>query len=219
MKIEKIFFTFCLICILTGCLSVEGTYIVTYYGGGQGRLCINKDYSFIFYPPPLGVGEGGLYETTGTWKRKKNHLVLNSDFQDTAQIHIEEIFCPNVSMDSILFRIYDMVTGEPLWRFSIYNSHSFFDMGWTDKKGELMLPKIKDMNKVYLNIRNVYNLTNENTNVLNVYYRRFIYWDFIDMVYKIEKDRLIEVGDEYIEWRGELIRAGDEFIKIKEADF
>ena len=193
MKIRKILFIFSLTCILAGCISIERTYVFNYYGGGQGWLCINKDHSFIFYPPPLGVGDGGLYETMGTWEKKKNHLVLNSNFQDTAKIHIEEIFCPNVSTDSILFKVYDMVTGEPIWGCTIYYSH----IGETNKKGELMLPKIKDLNQVSFDIIHKYNLKNENINVLNVYYRQYIYWDFIDELYKIKKNKLIEF-DEYM---------------------
>jgi len=196
---KRILFVFCLTCILTGCVSVEGTYITNYYTGEQGKLYINKDHSFIFFPPLLWLSSGSIYEeTVGTWEKKKNYIVLNSNFRDTiSEIHIEEIFCPDVSTDSILFKVYDMVTGKPIRDFMI---NTIYD---TNEKGELMLPKMKDWDEVSLQIFNRYNFTNENTNVLNVYYLQYAYWYFIDEPYKIEKDRLIEYD-------------GAEFIKIKQ---
>lgn len=206
MKIKKTLSLFSLLWILTGCSSIEGLYIHSYEHPTSGyieeKLIIEKDFSYTYYP---SKAEFMIYDTVpGAWKREKNYLILNSDFQDTSKIHIKEMICSNISSDSILFKVYDMVTMDPMEGFLIYYSHNIFDIDETDGKGELILPKIENLNSAYFDISTKYDFVDNSSNVIEIHYRKHPYWFFFNEKFRIGKGKLVLEDNgfefEYIRW-------------------
>jgi len=214
VKISRILFII-LTLVMVGCFSLEGTYVATYNtltGTNKEKLYINKNHSFVFYPPYDGMSF--FYKSTmGTWTKQGNYLILNSDFQDTIIFRFQEMTNPEIHRDSILFEFYDMITGKPIKGEEIFYEsmkntidiisgepieEAILNYGWdntlffgeTDEKGTVMLPK-NEKCEIFSFIVAKYKLSDKETNVLRVEKKQFLYWTMINEQYKIGKKKLI----------------------------
>lgn len=198
--------------VLVSCSSIDGLYIASYEGATgliQEELHIKRDNSFAYYPPPLGIGVGGIYDSTiGTWKKKGKNLILNSESQDTTKYYIEEVIDYTLSLDSIQIKVYDLITKKPIKEFGIiiiYDSTNFSYYS-TNQNGEVIISKNILFDKfAFPRISSIYSLVNRKSNLLILNVRQYIYSYMINESFEVSKDKLIQKNNGY----------KTEYIKVK----